>query len=337
MTVALPPANPKDRMVEKRFPKLFKEARALMAPMAPAARGNNPIDAQFAIMALGFGLMKKIPKYDEVFTNEAVGAPWKIPRTLPQATLINTLLSKSMSVQSSGFFKRTEFAKCVMSGDSLTVSGLLHVYFKNLGIRSELNVGVLRMKREEEGHLPLVWLTVHGTLIDNTYHYFPENKTEVFDKRMISAKRMERYSEQDPTDPDLKLAECLGSTTCPQDPRLYKAFGNTKDVEKYIVFRAGTPEVYPNMRLYSMGISEVLSELKYDTQIMLPDKWNKMCWNCERKSATLKSCKDCKEGMGMYCEAECQKADWESHKLLHKDLKANIAYWRAKAAAGGRS
>jgi len=146
---------------------------------------------------------------------------------------------------------------------------------------------------------------------------------------------MECYSEQDPTDPNLKLAECLGSTTCPQDPKLYKAFGNTKDIEKYIVFRACTPEVYPNMSLFSLGFARVLIDLKFKHPIRnLPEKWRNLCWNCEQKSATLKSCNQCKDGLGMYCNAKCQKADWESHKLLHKDLRANIRYWKARAAVG---
>jgi len=314
------------RNSKKMFPKMFKEAQDLQLP-------GGTKSAEAVTMTLG-AFFQKLPKERiEVFANPEVVAPWKIPRTLPQAALINTLLAESMTVQSSGFFKRTEFAKCIMSGESLTISGLIHIYLKNLGIRSNLNVGILKMKREEDGYLPLVWLTIHGTLIDNTYHYWPRNKAEVFDKEMTRAKRMEFYSEQDPTDPSLKLADCLGSTTCPQDPKLYKAFGNVKDIEKYIVFRACTPEVYPNMRLFSMGIAGVLSDLKYPVR-SLPEKWEKLCWNCERKSATLKSCTQCKEGMGMYCNTECQKADWESHKLLHKDLRANIRYWKAKAAAG---
>ena len=49
-------------------------------------------------------------------------------------------------------------------------------------------------------------------------------------------------------------------------------------------------------------------------------KWSKKCWSCYniKEKSKLKSCVKCK--LAKYCEKECQKTDWETHKLSHKEL-----------------
>ena len=55
----------------------------------------------------------------------------------------------------------------------------------------------------------------------------------------------------------------------------------------------------------------------------MPDllfKWSKKCWSCYniKEKSELKSCVKCK--LAKYCEKECQKTDWETPKLSHKEL-----------------
>merc|ERR1712142_34488 len=115
--------------------------------------------AEFCLHSFPVTLITKF--YFEFFQ----GAPWKIPKTLPDEDKINRLLEHSTRAQLA-FHSNTEFSHCAMSGDSLTVSGFLHCLLKCLGIQSEVNTGVLKIGQHG---LPMTWLTVHGTLIDNTY------------------------------------------------------------------------------------------------------------------------------------------------------------------------
>jgi len=337
---------------ESLFPRLFKMAKDIRMMRAPESRDES-MDGHEALELIGILFQNIEKKPVELFSRAALGAPWKVPRTLPQASLINRLLAHSMSVQRSAFLF-TEFENCIMSGDCMTVCGLMHFYLENyLGIKSDVNLGILKLNDDVTGGgggrgrprgLPMVWLTIHGTLIDNTFHHFPDERrrppgSEVFDDKLVAAKRVENYSEEDPTSDDLglELVEELGSNSCPHDLRLYKAFGNQRNIEKYTVFRAMFAPVYPHMRMYSMGMAPLLAELKtlsdYDKPTFnLWMKWSQQCWNCHEKDGgfKLKLCAVCKKGR--YCSTECQREDWASHKLLHRDMEANISYWEEKSA-----
>jgi len=341
--------NPEEE--ESWFPKMFKVAKDIRNARSPQSR-NEPIDGGEALELIGllFQRMSNVKIPLELFSQAALGAPWKVPRTLPQASLINRLLAHSMSIQRS-VFKFTEFEDCIMSGDCMTVCGLMRFYLENyLGIKADVNVGVLKLNGVAGGGrrgLPLVWLTIHGTLIDNTFHHFPDAARNLppssLDDRLVAAKRVENYSEEDPTtenpDDDLEMVEELGKKNYPQDLRLYKAFGNARNIEKYTVFRGMLAAVYPHMRMYSMGMAPELLELKKLSDSDRPtfnlwDKWSQQCWNCEEQfqdgGAKLKKCSVCKKGR--YCNAHCQREDWPTHKLLHKDMEAHIAYWKEKSA-----
>ena len=50
---------------------------------------------------------------------------------------INMMLEHSMKIQM-GTIPETEFSQCILSNACLAVSGLLHIYFNNLGIQSDL-------------------------------------------------------------------------------------------------------------------------------------------------------------------------------------------------------
>ena len=71
--------------------------------------------------------------------------PWKVPENVAKQKRIseekqmkiNKVLEQSMKTQM-GTIPETEFSQCILSNACLAVCGLLHVYLKNLDIRSEL-------------------------------------------------------------------------------------------------------------------------------------------------------------------------------------------------------
>ena len=71
--------------------------------------------------------------------------PWKVPEKVPiqksisddKRTKVNKILEQSMRTQM-GTIPETEFSQCILSNACLAVCGLLHVYLKNVDIRSEI-------------------------------------------------------------------------------------------------------------------------------------------------------------------------------------------------------
>jgi len=311
---------------EESCPKLFKQAREtrFIASLFKAKK-ENPMTLKSAIAELGvhnIPIQTVMRFYFEFFK----GAPWKIPKTLPDEDKINNLLCQSMRAQM-GYHLKTEFDKCVMSGDSLTVSGHLYCLLKCLGIRSEVNTGILKVG---DSGLPMTWLTVHGTLIDNTNHYWPGSHAGVINRKLLDLKGVERYIEEDPTAASLPLLDELGSKTCVTDPKLMKAFGTSECIEKLVLFRAHFVQPYINCQFYFFGMYDVVKDLyggmmKNESAI---NKWCFQCWSCERRGVSLMACSGCK--VARYCDTNCQKADWLMHKLLHKDLKANTAFQKSR-------
>jgi len=253
--------------------------------------------------------------------SEIVGAPWKIPRTLPGARKINYLLERNMAYQMDSL-PGTEFEDCFLSGDSLGVCSQLFMGLKSIGVQSHFNVGLLRVGDKA---LPMVWLTIHGTLIDNTYHHWPGMDKKEIESRLRSAKTIEHYIEEDPTTTKWPLIDQLGSKSCLSDPRLLEAFAKPEKIGQYIGFRIGQPTVYPNFSLYSYAFlldSATKSQATVrGKEITGPYNDARNCWFCKKESKSLKKCQTC--GAGLYCDTKCQKADWADHKLLHKDRETN--------------
>ena len=71
--------------------------------------------------------------------------PWKVPEKVPiqksisddKRMKVNKILEQSMRTQM-GTIPETEFSQCILSNACLAVCGLLHVYLKNVDIRSEI-------------------------------------------------------------------------------------------------------------------------------------------------------------------------------------------------------
>jgi len=312
---------------ELLFPKIFKVAQSLC------------IDDEFvvnsfedcAMVCLNGRIPSEEVEWFFLGPGGSIGPPWQIPRRLPQAAKINALLERSMAAQRNSLLD-TEFDQCFMSGDSLTVCGMIHTILKYAGIESKFKTGVLR---HGDQALPMVWLTIRGHVIDNTYHHWPRDEplnrrhlVDVDDK-LIELKRDGKvYKEVDnPEKPPEHLAEVFGKRTCVTDPKLLKAYATPQNIGKYLALRKGHPNAYPNFQLYALSLilnmsamdpSLILAEMSSDHP---PLRLLNQCWTCDKKSQSLKTCVDCQEAR--YCDVGCQNADWPHHKLLHKDLKAN--------------
>jgi len=300
---------------QNQFPKLMTDS--LMKHMF--ARKLEP-SVKNAMMCVFEG--RKQPDILPLFS-EIIGAPWKIPRTLPDANNINLLLERNLAHQMDSL-PGTEFKDCFLSGDPLTVCAHLYTGLKAMGVRPQFNVGLLRVGDKA---LPMVWLTIHGTLIDNTYHHWPGMDKEEIKSRLYSAKKIEHYIEEDPTTTKWPLINQLGSRSCVSDPRLLKAFASPEKIGQFLAFRQSQPTFYPNFTLYHRAfVGEPLfrshaanNREQVINSPVLQDVWN--CWFCNKVSKDLEDCPNCTEGL--YCDVRCQRADWANHKLLHKDMTAN--------------
>jgi len=312
------------------FPRIFRVADSLCN------------DDEFVVNSLEDAAMiclnGRIPAEEvALFSRASIGAPWKIPRTLPRAAKINALLERSMAAQMNTLTD-TEFNKCFMSGDSLAVCGVVHTVLKYAGINSEFKTGVLKVG--DKG-LPMVWLTIHGQLVDNTHHYWPGGTSAAGDvcDEIFELKRVEMYLEEDPTTTELPLVKQIGSRTCISDPRLLKAYATPENIGKFLAVRKGHPNAYPNFQLYALSL--MLSMSTMDCSLMLAEKSRdhppfrllNQCWTCDKKSWHLKTCVECREAK--YCGRTCQRADWPVHKLLHQDIRANSQFHTSSLYGGG--
>jgi len=300
-----------------QFPKLMRTPKIFFKFLA-----NWKLKPNMSNAITFFLEDQKPPELVPLFS-EIIGAPWKIPRTLPDARKINLLLERNMAHQMDSL-PETEFDDCFSSGDSLGVCYHLLIGLEGIAVRSQFNVGLLKVGDEA---LPMVWLTIHGTLIDNTYHHWPGMDKKEIESRLRTVKKIEHYIEEDPTTTEWPLINQLGSRSCVSDPRLLKAFGSREKIGQLMAFRHGQPNVYPNFSLYSQAFCRepllpsqaTRTREELEKSHFIYDVWN--CWFCNKVSKSLKTCKTCNEGL--YCDKKCQRADWPDHKLLHQDREAN--------------
>jgi len=325
-----------------RFPKMFAIARELVrtgviydGDKPPSPRQNWAADAEaistfnevLSIFVNGVGLICKpsLPKLPE-------GAPWKVHKDTPDAVKINELILLSLVAQKTAI-RETEFWKSgIMSGDYLTVCGALHFQLKLFGVSSEFKVGIRKTLGGEAG-TPVVWLKIRGNMIDNTYYHSGDLKPGTFDKQIVHTNKAHCYVEEDPTTTTIPLAQGQVMKTCVNNPEVFKAYATPENIGKYMWFRFSFAHVYPNFKLYVMAFAEAAMYLTPDLLPFFPqcrygEEWNSQCWHCKKNNRSLKKCSVCH--VARYCDVRCQKADWLSHKLLHKDLKANDDMWKAK-------
>jgi len=313
----------KSQDVEEALPQFFEGLRLyrrkkygtpLIAPLELGEVVNVVCRAEDSI------LIKQPPLFP-------CSAPWLLLQTSAAARKVNDLLDTSSIFQMADPI--ISGMGCIMSSDSLAVNGMVHFYLKSLGIDSDLHCGTLRVK---DCGLPMAWLTVQGQLIDNTYHYWPGNQGGVLDPKLFSLKKEEFYIKEDPAKSAVPLITELGSRTCITDPRLFKAYANSENIQKFLFFRSEYPSIFPNFQLYVCGVGFMSEEegsgfenrLGYiDTQKERA-RMTLHCWTCGAKKAGLKQCNECK--IAKYCDSRCQTADWPVHKLLHKDVKVNTEF-----------
>ncbi len=265
--------------------------------------------------------------------------PWQLPsKVLPNAEKINTILSKSMEIQSSKITGSDDFDSFIISNSCLAVSGLLRYYFVNSGLLQAkevtLTFGVLlwddqaREGPDDYDGTPQVWLDVKGCPIDNTHVSLPLESEELIEY-FYKAKKSNQYVKEDPLKSRHKLY--LGSPeameTTKHNLKVYRTFisedlKNGEGVEKYLVFALECIGLNPSVKMYDLLMRKYLKD-EHGFQVDdLVDKWSSRCWSCslnKSEEKELKKCTECK--MAKYCGKECQKSDWKAHKLLHKELE----------------
>jgi len=332
------------------FPRLFAKAGAMFEKYGWEADNAYVMDAAESMVLEDF----KPSDSDELrfpfdkISKIGLGYPIKIPETDNKSIFVNFLLEQSLNVQSS-VLTDTELDQCLMSGDSLTVCGILHLHLKQIGVPSEFHTGILKIDNPElpihNFRLPMVWLTIRGKLIDNTYRFLSPESLPYPCKPQILKNKVSAYLEEDPT--TVNMVDEIDSSTCVASPELLKTFATPENIEKYLLFRAWHKGAFPHLLAFLHGWDLVWDSCR------ITNGWSKsvqrvakscvaaikpvanrrkmiesmgMCWNCGQKSESVKKCIDCK--LAHYCNAECQSADWPEHKLLHQDKKANVKYHR---------
>jgi len=259
-------------------------------------------------------------------------APWTVPEYVQDANTINELLMLSLMAQKTAI-RGTEFWESgIMSGDYMTVCGVMHLHFKLSGIPSELKVGIRRVRCGGAG-IPVVWLKIRGNMIDNTYYHSGDHLPGVFDDQIFQKNRAGHYEELDPSITSIRLVEGLGIRTCVNDPKVFKAYATPENIGQYLWFRNSLGHIYPSFKLFFSAYSDV-AKLRFGSFSegplldlgQLVGKWDSMCWHCRKSSGKLRKCSMCR--VAAYCDGRCQSADWPLHKLLHSDMKANDEFWR---------
>jgi len=268
--------------------------------------------------------------------------PWRIPSASisEEWTKINSILEKSMEIQSSRIPGSDDFDSFIISNSCLAIHGLLKYYIETLNLCDSLKVvfGVLlwdpnaRDGPDDYEGTPHVWLDIKNCPIDNTYVALPE-ESELHLEYFYNAKKANYYKKTDPltTNLNLYLGSEESTDTTRHNLKVFRTYVTNDDtegdmVEKYLVFALECIGLNPSVRMYDMLMRKYLKK-EFGVEVQdLVSKWTKKCWfNCEKNMAgaapileDLKTCAQCK--MAKYCGQSCQKADWKAHKLLHKEL-----------------
>jgi hypothetical protein len=127
--------------------------------------------------------------------------------------------------------------------------------------------------------------------------------------------------DHDNTDFQVKIGE-KESRIGIHDVKKFATFCKPEHNEKYLVFGSVvTIDVAPSMKGYDMLMRKYLAEEFNVYPTDLQDKWSKRCWNnnCSLTTNDLKSCSVCK--VGKYCSQDCQKDDFDVHKMMHKTIR----------------
>jgi len=316
------------RSDRERFQGVFRVAEELIKELELDFYSENPEN-----LTLNEALFLVSKRHDlgSGIPDKYVGAPWRIPPTPTTSTpegvadKVNWLLNLSMKVQM-GTIPGTEFSRNIFTTGCLAISGFLHLYLRDMGIASQLQVGVLKFgTRPGVDGTPHVWLKVLGSLVDNAFVYFPEEsgaKQEV----MFEMKGVELFSDEDPTTTTRQLHHGA-RVTSGNNAKMFKVYATPTHVEKFLVSGLTMVKVNPTMRLYDAIMRRYIRTEMGVTVTDVESKWKERCWGGgERRGGgstccqtSLKNCSVCKHAK--YCSPECQRADWSTHKLLHKEME----------------
>jgi hypothetical protein len=101
------------------------------------------------------------------------------------------------------------------------------------------------------------------------------------------------------------------------DIKVFATFSKPEHIEKFLVFGSEVMiDIAPYMKAYDMLMRNYLAQEFNVHPIDIKDKWTNQCWNCTNTQTNLLSCSFCK--IAKYCSRECQKEDFDVHKMLHK-------------------
>jgi len=227
----------------KRFPKLFAFAQDLVKARVHDRFGNPLVDSwpggqiEATTFSQVMNLILKTVGFLErpyAIPNLPMGAPWEVPENAPDSLMTNVLLLLSWICQSTAIYGTEFWESGIMSGDYLTVCGVLHLHLKYLGIPSEFKVGIRKIHDGSDLGIPVVWLDIRGNMIDNTYYHFGNLKPGTFDKKIVSLNKVYRYIEEDPTTTKMRLGLGQGIRTCVNNPKVFKAYATPENIGKYL-------------------------------------------------------------------------------------------------------
>ena len=191
-------------------------------------------------------------------------------------------------------------------------------------------MGLLQFDTKENSDAtPHTWLNIEslGLPIDNTFMHIPPRNGKSMVDFWFKTKQVDLYVNEDPTTTKRKLFFSQNSeSVCQTLSKVFKTFGNTKNIEKLLVCVLSMHLLNPCIKMYDILMKEYIKQEYTVVPENLEEKWKNQCWSCEYKVQTnlsLMCCSICK--LGRYCNAECQRKDWKVHKVLHMELDNLIA------------
>jgi len=261
--------------------------------------------------------------------------PWRVPETLMRSKDINSLLEYSMQVQSSTVQTQMKSAEdlqllelnyFILSNASLTVTGFLQRYLKNIGISSKAVCGVFKPVVDFAGlkGAPSVFLKVDEYVLDNTYLHQTEKATQkknVKDFYSIIPKLRtgKAYLEESPSETKIEMVGKKELGDNPEDSAQYleKCCETELNMAKHLANMCHNDDVNIGVVIYDKILREFIKE-KFEVEVAdVVDEMTKKCWGCGEVKKNLSACSGCQ--FARYCGKECITKDWvDMHKVMHK-------------------
>ena len=218
--------------------------------------------------------------------------PFGLTPISSKAMFVNDILKDSYNLQK----------QLLMTNACAFVNIILQRCFKAADIETEIIYGIL-----DYGSylIPHVWLTIDGTIVDNTYAmHIPENL-------FVISKSTAKYINEEPSESNNKCflgdEETRSKGGVDHNIKLFKWVLNNQDQALVMSFNKLQIQHYYTMMTRFM-------KDKYNVTVPAFVPPNHYCWKCQTEASQLKSCARCK--VSKYCSKQCQKNDWkEIHKI----------------------